>query len=910
MTTVLSKLRDLSDRTGVPYNHLTRALSGAVVTLFAAKLSYPYVRKYILETEDETVELRTKSKKYTTNEYNNKSCKTHIKITSKPDNDQMLGLEENPNDVLLKIVHHYEDGTLKRDLRSPSERYLTFGPERSNVILAKIEELLVRLLYEIRHLTGFNVDFVIQMIKLIRIMVPNLASREVLLLVMHTISLISRTFLSIYVANLDGQVVKQIVRRDLVQFVTLMSKWLLIAVPATFLNSLIRFLESKLALAFRTRLVKYAYNQYFNNETYYSVSNLDGRLENVDHSLTDDITTFAGHCAHLYSSVTKPLLDVSMILLTLFTMSRQMGSYGMSGPLLGTTIVFCTHLILRKCSPQFGRLVSEEARHKGFLRSVHARVITNAEEIAFYRGGEIEQTVLERAYASLVKQMNVISNQKLWYIMLEQMLMKYLWSATGMVLIAAPIMLTSSKKRVKLLAEENKLEVEGLQAILTTDDISDRTQYMMTAKNILMSSSDALERLLSSYKELIELVGYTNRVSKMFTVFEQVGRGQYKRVNVVKSGSESPQSSSPKLNKSKSELPVIALKNGVPEPKGIVSEGKDFIRLVNVPVVTPNCDVVVPCLSFMITNDMHLLITGPNGCGKSSLFRILAGLWPVFNGILERPHTRDMFYIPQRPYMSIGTLREQLIYPDSVEEMHSKGYTDAYLADILDSVKLKDVVKREGGWDAKADWKDILSGGEKQRLGMARLFYHRPQFALLDECTSAVSIDIEGEMYERAKLFGINLITITHRPSLWKFHTHLLQFDGEGGWRLEPLDATSRLTLKEQKDQLERELSELPSKQQQLQQLCNLLGEDSHLISKVDQQSPCSSRNLSPKVDSSTSAIGNAVTASVEEEYHSLELYDEHQNLIDSTNIKLIEKSITMQTNGHVQFSDNIQVNS
>jgi vitamin B12/bleomycin/antimicrobial peptide transport system ATP-binding/permease protein len=175
------------------------------------------------------------------------------------------------------------------------------------------------------------------------------------------------------------------------------------------------------------------------------------------------------------------------------------------------------------------------------------------------------------------------------------------------------------------------------------------------------------------------------------------------------------------------------------------------------------------------------MIVGESGSGKSSLLRAIAGLWYAGSGTIFRPPPGDVLFLPQQPYMLLGTLRSQLLYPN-----HELAVSDNELLDLLARVNLADLADRFGGLDVERDWHKVLSIGEQQRLAFARLLLTRPRFAILDEATSALDSANEASLYRQLTEIDTTLVSVGHRAAILQFHTRVLELTGDSDWKAHP----------------------------------------------------------------------------------------------------------------------------
>jgi len=224
----------------------------------------------------------------------------------------------------------------------------------------------------------------------------------------------------------------------------------------------------------------------------------------------------------------------------------------------------------------------------------------------------------------------------------------------------------------------------------------------------------------------------------------------------------------------------------------------DRLAVEHLSLQTPNYQrTLIENLSLELAAGQGLLVMGPSGCGKSSLLRAIAGLWDSGTGAIVRPESDQILFLPQRPYMVLGTLGDQLLYPNTHLEVD-----DEHLKQVLQQVNLADLDERFGGFDAQQDWADVLSLGEQQRLTFARLLLNKPKYAILDEATSALDLSNEERLYQHLQAMGTTFLSVGHRATLANYHQSLLELSQDKTWKIkQPLDL-----VQEQPD-----LVELPS---------------------------------------------------------------------------------------------------
>ncbi|KAJ3765926.1 ABC transporter transmembrane region 2-domain-containing protein [Lentinula raphanica] len=684
---------------------------------------------------------------------------------------------------------------------------------------------------------------------LFHIAIPSWKSKEALILAVHSFFLVARTVLSVVVARLDGIIVRDLVRADARGFLRGLGLWFALAVPSTYTNVMIKHLQSTLALRIRTRLTRYIHDLYLSKYPdlrYYrlglapgdktSGDGKDGRsgvIEGVDQYITADVEAWAEGVSGLYGNLMKPTLD-----LVLFT-SQLSRSLGLRGTMLLFGTYYATVRILKAVTPAFGRLAAAEAKLEGDYRAGMGRLGREGEEIAFYDGGARERDILTEAYMALIRHVNFVYKIRIAYEWTEDYVIKYLWSAAGYGLIAVPLLLTRRRRPIEVDANSSSLNSNLSRS--GNEAIASRTETYISNRRLLLSLADAGGRLMYAYKDVLELAGVTDRLYTLVSSLYAV----------------KPASLPPSLGDIESD--IIGMEHvdiGVPTGHGALDTESHIPTDENndqYPNNQPQYhSILVHDLSFYLREGSgeHLMITGSNGVGKTAIARVLAGLWDPMNeeGKVLRP--QSLMIVPQRVYMPVGTLLDQIIYPDSYAEFLEKGMSvergegegvggNGSIRDILESVFLGYLPEREGGWRTRKEWRDVLSGGEKQRMAMARVFYHRPRFAILDECTSAVSSDVEGRMYQHAKSLGITLITISLRPSLMKYHTQVLNLtgDGTGRWTLIHINKDTVLTplsegegdgelwlgFSKEIASLERKLGEVDKWEKRLKELDGLL---------------------------------------------------------------------------------------
>lgn len=490
------------------------------------------------------------------------------------------------------------------------------------------------------------------------------------------------------------------------------------------------YIDSRISIEWRAWLSNRLIASYFRNQSFFRLKIDPSAVDNPDQRICDDVRSFTASSVSLAIGVLRQLFYCLAFSGLLATLAPSLIWFLLAYAAAGTLV---TTAVFGK---RLTRLAFEILQREANLRFDLVRVRENAESIAFYRAQEREARIASIKLQTAVKTTKHQLMIELW-LSLWQHVYTY---ATFLV----PSLLLAPKY------------FSGEIRFGTITQAAFAFNRIEAALTYVVSNLGALSSLAAETERLDALLLWLERDSRLENM------GGLVRTRIPEQGATSA-------------TPLLAL--------------------CNFTLTTPNRkQIICRDLSLSLHSGQSLLIIGPSGCGKSSLLRAVAGLWFSGTGEIHVPRVESIFFLPQKLYMPLGTLREQLCFPDA--PYHGDGARsggggddgdDAELISLLSMVSLGELVHRVGGLDVECDWSHVLSLGEQQRIGIVRLLRQKPTLAFLDEATSGVDTTTEEKLYCMLKTTCDCIVSIGHRRELLNYHTHVLECLGDGTWNLQAM---------------------------------------------------------------------------------------------------------------------------
>lgn len=478
------------------------------------------------------------------------------------------------------------------------------------------------------------------------------------------------------------------------------------------------YLQQRLALRWRKWMTKNYLAKWTGQQMYYRLEMFSqGTADNPDQRISEDINLFTARTLSFMIGLLRSATTIICFIFVLWNLSEILSfsaagqEFHIYGYLVWTALAYSVlgTWITHKVGHRLVSLNYLQQKLEADFRFSMVRLRETAESVAFYNGAAKEEAFLSNRFMTLLR--NTL------FIIKKQKQLSWLTNSYAQIAIIFPFVVA-----VPRYLSQN-ISLGGLMQIANCfGKVQDAMSYFVDVYASLAEWQSCAERLLSFDKHIAAIEKETEE----------------------KSGSL------------------------------VREETHDRLRLADVTISVPAMDEnkrtreIISSASCTIKSGEHVILKGPSGSGKSTLLRTLAGFWPYVKGHISMPAPSEMMFIPQKPYIPMGTSAEAASYPleTADEEILSPLLVECGLSHLMEKT------------DTEADWSHILSLGEQQKLAFVRVFLRKPKWVFLDEATSAMDEETEEKMYRLlTALPGTTVISIGHRSTLDKWHDRVLRIE-------------------------------------------------------------------------------------------------------------------------------------